>query len=137
MKFCWKKFPRQDRLCGKKSRYGSRLALREKKFLRIQKTQELFPGQSSQSPKQFSNKKPARDPSLANPPSQRPRRRPNVRQASQRETQALSRCPQASQRPRQPAKRQQLSQNPRHPSLIPSRILSISRSGILHKRSKS
>ena len=47
MKFCWKKFPRQDRLCGKKSRYGSRLALREKKFLRIQKTQELFPGQSN------------------------------------------------------------------------------------------
>ena len=137
MKFWSQKFPRQARLRSEKSLDGPRWASRQKKFLRNQKTQELFQGKPSQRPRRRPNVRQA---------SQRPRRRPNVRQASQRSRHRPSVRKRArdpslanppSQRPRQPAKRQQLSQNPRHPSLIPPRVLSISRSGILHKRSKS
>lgn len=65
MKSWSKKFPRQARLCGKKSHYGSQLAMHRKKFLRNQKTQELFCGQPGQRPKPGKNVNPARDPSPA------------------------------------------------------------------------
>ena len=51
MRFCWKKFPRQARLCSKKSLDGSRWTLRQKKFLRNQKSQELFREQTGQRPR--------------------------------------------------------------------------------------
>ncbi len=79
MKFWSQKFPRQARLRSEKSLNGSRWASRQKKFLRNQKTQELFRGK----------------------PSQKPRRRPNVRQANQ-SPRRLSRCPPSEPEPQAP-----------------------------------
>ena len=138
MKFWSQKFPRQARLRSEKSLDGPRWALRQKKFLRNKKTQELFQGK----------------------PNQSPRRRPNVRQASQSlrrlskcppsepEPQALSRCSPSEPETQVPV--QVSAKRARAPGACPSvrnraeslgltlpRVLSISRSGILHKRSES
>ena len=51
MKFWSQKFPRQARLRSEKSLDGPRWASRQKKFLRNQKSQELFRGQVSQEPR--------------------------------------------------------------------------------------
>ena len=110
MKFWSQKFPRQARLRSEKSLDGPRWASRQKKFLRNQKTQELFRGK----------------------PSQSPRRRPNVRQASQ-SPRRLSKCPPSEPEPQAPvqvsAKRarapgacpgvRQASQSPRRLSKCP------------------
>ena len=141
MKFWSQKFPRQARLRSEKSLDGPRWALRQKKFLRNKKTQELFRGKQSQSPRHLS-KCPPSEPEPQAPskcPSSEPEPQTPV-QVSAKRARAPGACPgvrQAGQSPRQPAKRQQLSQNPRYLSLTLPRVLSISRSGILHKRSES
>ena len=131
MKSCWKKFPRQARLRSEKSFCGSRLALREKSSCEFKKRRNFFKVNRARDPGavQMSAKR-ARDPSLANPLA----RDPSLANPLARDP-SLANPP--SQRSRQPVKRQQLSQNPRYLSLTPPRVLSIFRSGILHKRSKS